>query len=177
MNIDRSHGDFQRAGPVETGSAGLWGGAKSWSARNPRLSRVVWFAVGLGLLALLIWAIYPAKQNNRRGLINQGAQPVGIAKAIDGDINVTLNALGTVTPLATATVRPQVGGMLVKLNFTEGQMVKAGDTLAQIDPRPYQAALDQARGQLAKDAATLANAKVDLERYKTLLAQNAISQQ
>jgi multidrug efflux system membrane fusion protein len=178
MNIDRSPQDFQRAGPVQPGrTGGVWAGVKRWSARNPRLSRVVWFAVGLGLLALLIWAIYPAKQQGRRGVINQGAQPVGIARAISGDINVTLNALGTVTPLATATVRPQVGGMLVKLNFTEGQMVKAGDTLAQIDPRPYQAALDQARGQLAKDSATLANAKVDLERYRTLLAQNAISQQ
>ena len=178
MNIDRSSGDFQRAGPAQPGGAGgVWGGIKGWSARNPRLSRVVWFAIGLGLLALLIWAIYPAKQNTRRGLINQGAQPVGVAKAIDGDINVTLNALGTVTPLATATVRPQVSGMLVKLNFTEGDMVKAGDTLAQIDPRPYQAALDQARGQLAKDTATLANSKVDLVRYQTLFAQNAISQQ
>ena len=60
------------------------------------------------LLGLLIWAIYPAKATSRRGLINQGAQPVGVARAVDGDINVTLNALGTVTPLATATVRPQV---------------------------------------------------------------------
>jgi len=178
MNIDRSPGDFQRAGAVQPGPVGrAWAGVKGWSARNPRLSRVVWFALGLVLLALLIWAIYPGKQNNRRGAINQGAQPVGIARAISGDINVTLNALGTVTPLATATVRPQVGGMLVKLNFTEGQMVKAGDTLAQIDPRPYQAALDQVRGQLAKDTATLANAKVDLQRYQVLLAQNAISQQ
>jgi len=176
MNLDRSPGDYERAGPVQP-VGGVWAGVKGWSARNPRLSRVVWFALGLGLLALLIWAIYPAKQTGRRGVINQGAQPVGIARVISGDINVTLNALGTVTPLATATVRPQVGGMLVKLNFTEGQMVKAGDTLAQIDPRPYQAALDQVRGQLAKDTATLANAKVDLERYKTLLAQNAISQQ
>jgi len=178
MNIDRSPGDFQRVGPLEPGPVGrAWAGVKSWSARNPRLSRVVWFVVGLALLALLIWAIYPAKQTGRRGLINQGAQPVGVARAINGDINVTLNALGTVTPLATATVRPQVGGMLVKLNFTEGQMVKAGDTLAQIDPRPYQAALDQVRGQLAKDSATLANAKIDLARYQALLAQNAISQQ
>ena len=178
MNIDRSPGDFQRAGAVQPGPVGrAWAGVKGWSARNPRLSRVVWFALGLVLLALLIWAIYPGKQNNRRGAINQGAQPVGIARAISGDINVTLNGLGTVTPLATATVRPQVGGMLVKLNFTEGQMVKAGDTLAQIDPRPYQAALDQVRGQLAKDTATLANAKVDLQRYQVLLAQNAISQQ
>src|SRR3954470_5166760 len=178
MNIDRSPGDFQRAGPVQPGPVGrAWGGVKGWSARNPRLSRVVWFALGLVLLALLIWAIFPAKQTGRRGLINQGAQPVGVARVISGDINVTLNALGTVTPLATATVRPQVGGMLIKLNFTKGQMVKAGDTLAQIDPRPYQAALDQARGQLARDAATLANAKVDLARYQALLAQNAISQQ
>jgi multidrug efflux system membrane fusion protein len=178
MNLDRSPGDFQRARSAASGPVGrTWSGVKSWSSRNPRLSRVVWFALGLALLALLIWAIYPAKQNGRRGLINQGAQPVGVAKAVSGDINVTLNALGTVTPLATATVRPQVGGMLIKLNFTEGQMVKAGQTLAQIDPRPYQAALDQVRGQLARDAATLANAKVDLARYETLLAQNAISQQ
>ncbi len=174
MNIDRSPGDFERAsGPVGR----TWAGVKSWSSRNPRLSRVVWFAVGLALLALLIWAIYPAKNQGRRGQINSGAQPVGVARAITGDINVTLNALGTVTPLSTATVRPQVGGMLIKINFTEGQMVKAGDTLAQIDPRPYQAALDQARGQLARDAATLANAKVDLQRYQALLNQNAIAQQ
>jgi len=179
MNIDRSPGDFERAqadqprGPLGRG----WAGVKRWSAENPRLSRVVWFAVALVLLALLIWAIYPAKTTGRRGAINNGAQPVGVARAVSGDINVTLNALGTVTPLATATVRPQVGGMLIKLNFTEGQMVKAGDVLAQIDPRPYQAALDQARGQLARDSATLANAKVDLARYQALQAQNAISGQ
>jgi len=178
MNIDRSPGDFERAAAAKPGPVGrTWAGVKSWSSRNPRLSRVVWFVVALAILALLIWAIYPPKNQARRGAINQGAQPVGVAKAVSGDINVTLNALGTVTPLATATVRPQVGGMLIKLNFTEGQMVKAGQTLAQIDPRPYQAALDQVRGQLARDAATLANAKVDLARYETLLAQNAISQQ
>jgi membrane fusion protein, multidrug efflux system len=181
MNLDRTTSDFRRvqpAGPVAEGSAGgAWAGFKSWSGRHPRLSRVVWFAVALALLALLIWAIYPAKNTGRRGLINQGAQPVNVAKAIGGDINVTLNALGTVTPLATATVRPQVGGMLVKLNFTEGQMVNAGDTLAQIDPRPYQAALDQARGALARDSANLANARVDLARYLALQKQNAISDQ
>ena len=154
-----------------------WAGVKRWSGRNPRLSRVVWFTLGLALLALLIWAIYPAKNQGRRAMINQGAQPVGVARALSGDVNITLNALGTVKPLTTATVRPQVGGMLIKINFTEGQMVKAGDMLAQIDPRPYQAALDQARGQLARNAATLANAKVDLERYKALQAQNAIAAQ
>lgn len=154
-----------------------WAGVKRWSGQNPRFSRVVWFTLGLLLLALLIWAIYPAKNQGRRGLINQGAQPVGVARALSGDVNITLNALGTVTPLTTATVRPQVGGMLVKINFTEGQMVKAGDILAQIDPRPYQAALDQVRGQLARNMATLTNARVDLERYKALQAQNAIAAQ
>jgi len=175
MNIDRSKSDFQRVqatGPVVEGS-GWWTGFKAWSGRHPRLSRIVWFIVGLALLALLIWAIYPPKNQARRGLGPQAAQAVGVARATTGDVNVTLNALGTVTPLATATVRPQVGGMLVKLNFTEGEMVKAGDTLAQIDPRPYQAALDQARGQLARDTANLANAKVDLVRYQRLQAEGA----
>ena len=175
MNIDRNGNEFQtpkgRPGPAGRG----WQRFKQWSARHPKLSRVVWFAVGLALLALLIWAIYPKPQRNTR--FNQGPQPVGVSVAQDGDIAVTLNALGTVTPLATATVRPQVGGMLIKLNFTEGQMVKAGDLLAQIDPRPYQAVLDQVRGQLARDSATLANAKVDLGRYQALQAQNAIAQQ
>src|ERR1700761_3798832 len=111
MNIDRSPTDFRRATTAEpAGEGGAWQGFKSWSGRHPRLSRVVWFAVGLALLAVLIWAIYPAKNTQRRGLINQGAQPVNVARAVSGDINVTLNALGTVTPLATATVRPQVGG-------------------------------------------------------------------
>jgi multidrug efflux system membrane fusion protein len=178
MNFDRTPGDFHRAPQAPEGWPGrAWGVVKRWSSDNPRLSRVVWFALGLALLALLIWAIYPAKQVGQRGRINTGAQPVGVARAISGDIDITLNALGTVTPLATATVRPQVGGMLIKINFTEGQMVKAGDVLAQIDPRPYQAALDQVRGQLARDSATLANAKVDLARYQALQAQNAIAQQ
>ena len=81
------------------------------------------------------------------------------------------------TSLDTVTVQTQINGQLQEIGFTEGQMVKKGDFLAQIDPRPYQAALDQARGQLARDSATLANAKVDLVRYQTLMAQNATSQQ
>ena len=88
-----------------------------------------------------------------------------------GDIAITLNALGTVTPLATVTVRPQVSGAILRINFTEGQMVKAGDILAQIDPRPYKAAYDQAVGQLERDKATLANAQVDLKRDQALLCR------
>lgn len=157
------------------GGASAWEGIKDWGLRNPRLSWIAWAIVGLALVALLVWAIYPKPQVNTR--FNNGPQPVGVATAVSGPINVTLNALGTVTPLATATATPQVGGLLMKLYFTEGQMVKAGDLLAQIDPRPYQAALDQAKGQLARDQANLANAKVDLARYQALAQQNAISEQ
>src|SRR5215469_5613721 len=171
-NKDLPHSPYADARQTDPST---WGRVKNWSANNPRLSRVVWIALGLGLLTLLIWAIYPRPQVNNR--FNQGAQPVGVATAVSGPIHVNLNALGTVTPLATATVRPQVGGLLTKLFFTEGQMVKAGDPLAEIDPRPYQAALDQAKGQLARDQANLANAKVDFARYQALKQQNAISDQ
>lgn len=177
MSIEGTNKDLPDARTPYAGAQAdtLWQRIKRWSGNNPRLSRVVWIALGLALLALLVWVIYPKPAVNNR--FNQGAQPVGVATAANGPIRVTLNALGTATPLATATVRPQVGGLLTKLYFTEGQMVKAGDLLAQIDPRPYQAALDQAKGQLARDQATLANAKVDLARYQALAAQNAISNQ
>jgi len=174
MNIENTTKDIH-AGLGARPSSGWWADFKQWCGRHPRLSRVVFIGLGLALLALLIWAIYP-KPTVRTGF-NNGAQPVGVATAKDAPINVTLNALGTVTPLATATVPSAFGGMLTKIYFTEGQMVKAGDLLAQIDPRPYQAALDQSKGQLARDQANLTNAKVDLGRYQALAAQNAISGQ
>jgi multidrug efflux system membrane fusion protein len=90
---------------------------------------------------------------------------------------VTLKALGTVTPIVTVTVRTQIAGQLREVAFREGQLVKAGDFLAQIDPRPYQVALDQAEAQLAKDQAGLNNAQRDLERYNTLVAQASIARQ
>ena len=103
--------------------------------------------------------------------------PVGVAKVENGDINIVLNALGTVTPLRVVTVSAQVSGQLQKVNFKEGQRVREGDLLAEIDPRPFQAALTQAEGTAAHDQALLANARIDLERYRTLFQQDSIAKQ
>ena len=113
----------------------------------------------------------------RRGGGANGTTPVDAVNAQLGDMPIYLDALGTVTPTATVTVRSQISGVLQSVNFTEGQMVQKGQFLAQVDPRPYQAALLQAQGTLARDQAQLAAARKDLERYKTLVAQDSISQQ
>jgi membrane fusion protein, multidrug efflux system len=94
-----------------------------------------------------------------------------------GDIGIKLNALGTVTSLATVTIRTQISGYLTNVVFKEGDEVKKGDLLAEIDSRPYEAALAQQRGQLARDEATLKGAQVDLQRYQGLAAQNAVPRQ
>jgi len=103
--------------------------------------------------------------------------PVGVAAAISGDFWITIQALGTVTPIATVAVASEVSGKLVKIFYEEGQMVKAGDALAEIDPRPYENALHQAEGQLIRDQAMLKNARLDLERYRELVKKNSASQQ
>lgn len=103
--------------------------------------------------------------------------PVRVEAAQRSDIDVRLQALGTVTALQTATVRPRVDGLLTRIRFTEGQSVRAGDVLAEIDARPYQVALAQAEGQLARDQAQLANARVDLARYEQLVADDAAPRQ
>lgn len=107
----------------------------------------------------------------------QPRSPVVVNTVARRNMDVVLNGLGNVTPVTNVTVRAQVSGPLLKVLFKEGQMVKAGDVLAEIDPRPFQAALDQAVGQLARDQALLQNARLDQKRYKTLLLQDSISSQ
>jgi multidrug efflux system membrane fusion protein len=104
-------------------------------------------------------------------------QPVAAATARIGDVNIVQTALGTVNALRIVTVKPRVDGQLQSVNFTEGQVVKAGETLAQIDPVPLQVALSQVEGTLARDVAQLNNARLDLERYRTLLTQDSIAAQ
>ncbi|HTZ01019.1 MAG TPA: MdtA/MuxA family multidrug efflux RND transporter periplasmic adaptor subunit [Xanthobacteraceae bacterium] len=112
------------------------------------------------------------------GRFPQGAlQSVGASTVGTGNIREIVNALGTVTPVATVTVQTQINGQLTAVGFTEGQDVKKGDFLAQIDPRPYQILKEQYEGQLAHDEGLLAQAQMDLTRYQTLAQQNSIAKQ
>ena len=104
-------------------------------------------------------------------------QPVLASPALSADLNVVQNGLGTVAALRVATVKARVDGLLQNVLFKEGQIVKAGDVLAEIDPKPLQVQLSQVEGQLARDQAQLNNAKLDLERYRTLLAQDSVPKQ
>jgi multidrug efflux system membrane fusion protein len=103
--------------------------------------------------------------------------PITTATAKQGDIGVYITALGTVTPVYTVTVTSRVQGEIMAIHYTEGQMVKAGDPLVDIDPRPYQVQLAQAQGQLQHDQAVLNEAKIDLARYQTAFSKNAIAKQ
>jgi multidrug efflux system membrane fusion protein len=133
-----------------------------------------------GAIGALIYYHPWAKTAGRGGAAGRygdAPQAVRTAPAVAGDMPVVLNELGTVTPLATVTVQTQISGYLQQVAFTEGQMVKPGDFLAQIDPRPYQAALETAQGTLAHDQALLVESRIDLARYQKLASQDSIAKQ
>jgi multidrug efflux system membrane fusion protein len=115
--------------------------------------------------------------NNGQGNFNQNAVAVSVAQVTMGDINVRIPALGTIVPLQSVTVRSQISGQLQKIAFKEGQLVHAGDFLAQVDPRPYEATLAQQRGTLRKDQSLLADAKLDLKRFEELIKEDSVAQQ
>ncbi|MBI3715740.1 MAG: MdtA/MuxA family multidrug efflux RND transporter periplasmic adaptor subunit [Betaproteobacteria bacterium] len=119
----------------------------------------------------------PPGKGGRFGNDPNRQQPVAAAAARTADINVVQTALGTVAALKIATVKARVDGLLQDVSFREGQIVQAGDVLAEIDAQPFKVALSQVEGQLARDQAQLANARLDLERYRTLLEQDSVSKQ
>ncbi len=162
--------------------------------------RLVLIIIGLAVLALAFFVVRGVHHRPQRAAFQRGGfgppppggfrggfgRPasdanevvsVAVARAALGNIVIRLPALGTVTPVATVTVQTQISGYLQTVGFTEGQLVRKGQFLAQIDPRPYQAALDQAKGNLARDEAQLADDQLDLKRYADLIKQDAVSGQ
>jgi multidrug efflux system membrane fusion protein len=146
----------------------------------------VLLVAGLGALAWHLTHKAPASASGgpggagggaRRGAGGQNTTTVGVATVTHADIPIYVDALGTVTPSATVTVVPQVTGVLTQVPFQEGQMVKTGQLLAIIEPRPFELALMQAEGQLERDDASLDAANVTLKRYQTLLQQDSIARQ
>ncbi len=134
-----------------------------------------WIIAGIVVLAVAF--IWWRHSGHKQGFGGPAPQAVGVAKAVSGPMKVTLDELGTVTPLATVTVLPQISGYITQIGFTEGQDVQKGQFLVQIDPRPYQIQLEQYQAALAKDQASLGQARSDLTRYQTLAAQDSISAQ
>ena len=147
--------------------------------RRSRLRPFIWLSLIVSIIGAAVWYLpqpEPQPKNGGRPPSNTSI-PVGVASIEKGDMPVVYSQLGTVIPLAMVTVKTQISGYLMEVAFQEGQMVKKGDFLAQIDPRPYQVALEQTQAQLAKDQALLKNAQLDLQRYNTLVAQNSIAKQ
>jgi multidrug efflux system membrane fusion protein len=139
----------------------------------------VWLIVAVLILGGIAWWERRGPDPAAKAGGDAASRPVMVttASAHQGDIGIYLNALGTVTPVYTVTVTSRVQGEITQVYYREGQMVRKGDPLIEIDPRPYQAALTQVEGQLAHDQAVLTEAKIDLDRYKQALDRNAIAKQ
>ena len=135
-----------------------------------------WWLIGLGVL-LVLWLLYHFLSAKPPAASAPRPVPVVTSVAKLGDMGITLTGLGTVTPLDSVTVRSRVDGQLLRIHFKEGQLVRAGDLLAEIDPRPFQVQLMQAEGQKAKDEAAFKNAKMDLVRFNTLYDQGILAKQ
>jgi multidrug efflux system membrane fusion protein len=143
---------------------------------SPWLMLVLLLVVGLTGF-LILQHRQNAKAAGAKTAPPQPGISISTAVAEQGNIGVYINALGSVTPLSTVTVKSRVDGQLMSVNYREGQMVKQGDVLAEIDSRPFQAQLAQAEGQYERDKALLENANIDLNRYQTAYSKNAIPKQ
>jgi membrane fusion protein, multidrug efflux system len=171
---DRTSTDFHKTLPLDLPAPSL----KAVPKKRRRFGTLLLLIVAAGVG----WWMYnrqaPQPSPPPLGRANFAAMtPVVLAAAAAGDIDITLNALGTVTSLATVTIRSQISGYLVKVAYQEGQIVKKGDLLAEIDSRTYELALAQAQGTLQRDRALLATAQLDLKRYQDLAKTNAIPRQ
>lgn len=151
----------------------------SLPAGMPPWRRAAWIALAVLLALAAVWWLYhrATGQSSPGRAAFKAPLPVVAAPVTTGNIGIIDNALGTVTPLATVTVLSQISGQIIQLPFQEGQMVKQGDLLAVVDPRPYELQLEQAEGTQAKDQALLKQAQSDLARYQILAKQDSIAEQ
>ncbi len=160
--------------PAETGDPGSKG--SPWK-------KILFLVIFLALIGVVVWRIHSnnvatTATNTRTARDNAGrATPVMVTPVVQTTVPVYLTALGTVTAYNTVTLHSRVDGQLLKVNFQEGQAVKQGQLLIQIDPRPYQATVDQASGTLAKDEATLANTQAEAQRYTALYQAGVVSKE
>jgi membrane fusion protein, multidrug efflux system len=146
------------------------------------MSRRWWFWAGALLVVFVLYRLATglgrsSQSSDAAAAIHHQSVPVSATAAKRGNLNLYLTEIGTVTPFKTVTVHTRVDGELVRVLFKEGQMVKEGDLLAEIDPRPFQVQLTEAEGQMARDHASLVNARSQLDRYKELYAQNIVARQ
>ena len=156
------------------------GSGRPGQKRKKKRRWLFWTAIIVGVLLVILVAtrMIEAHRKAEEAKKQKAAPiPVAVTAATKGDLGVHLDALGVVIPLQTVTVHSRVSGELKEIHFTEGQLVRQGDLLAVIDPAPFEAALTQANGQLARDQALLLNARIDLTRYENAFKERAISEQ